>query len=120
MPDPKPKRRGKGGKGKKGESSFDEWPDGQADQPSDEKPNAHRNGGRGANAVDAVMGERVDLTIDSCCAACALSVAVASAVGMQELNKTPRRAQCCKPREDSRASIRDPHTQIPEWRCAEF
>ena len=34
--------------------------------------------------------ERIDLTIDSGCAACALPVGVASAVGMQELNRTPQ------------------------------
>ena len=37
------------------------------------------------------MGERIDLTIDSGCAVCALSVGVASAVGLQELNRDPRR-----------------------------
>ena len=36
------------------------------------------------------MGERIDLTIDSGCAACALPVGVASAVGMQELNRAPQ------------------------------
>ena len=36
------------------------------------------------------MGERIDLTIDSGCAACALPVGVASTVGMQELNRTPQ------------------------------
>ena len=36
------------------------------------------------------MGERIDQTIDSGCAACALPVGVASAVGMQELNRTPQ------------------------------
>ena len=35
------------------------------------------------------MGERIDLTIDSDCAACALLVGVASAVGMEELNRAP-------------------------------
>ena len=34
--------------------------------------------------------ERIDLTIDSGCAACALPVCVASAVGMQELSRTPQ------------------------------
>ena len=43
-----------------------------------------------ANAVDAELGERIDLTIDSGCAACALPVGVASAVVMQELNRTPQ------------------------------
>ena len=33
------------------------------------------------------MEERIDLTIDSGCAACALLVGVASAVGMQQLNR---------------------------------
>ena len=37
--DPKPKGKGKGGKGKKGASSLGEWPDGQDDHPSGEKPN---------------------------------------------------------------------------------
>ena len=36
------------------------------------------------------MGERIDLTIDSGCAACALPVGVASAVGMPMLNRTPQ------------------------------
>ena len=36
------------------------------------------------------MGERSDLPIDSGCAACALPVGVASAVGMQQLNRTPQ------------------------------
>ena len=36
------------------------------------------------------MGERIDLTIDSGFAACALQVAVASSVGMQELKRTPQ------------------------------
>ena len=33
------------------------------------------------------MGERIDLTIDSGCAACASPVGVASEVSMQELNR---------------------------------
>ena len=41
----------------------------------------------GANSVDSEMGERIDLTFDSGCAACALPVGVASAVGMQELDR---------------------------------
>ena len=36
------------------------------------------------------MGERIDLTVGSGCAACALPVGVASAVGMEELNRTPQ------------------------------
>ena len=44
-----------------------------------------------ANAVDAELGARIDLTIDSGCAACALPVVVASAVGMQELSRTPQK-----------------------------
>ena len=48
----------------------------------------HNSGNSCANAVDAELGERIDLTIDSGCAACALLVGVASAVGMQELNRT--------------------------------
>ena len=55
------------------------------------------------------MGERIDLTIDSGCAACALAVGVASAVGMPMLNRTAR-VDCCKCREDSRAWIQDSHT----------
>ena len=38
------------------------------------------------NSVDSEKGERIDLTIDSGCAACALPVGVASAVGMKELD----------------------------------
>ena len=34
--------------------------------------------------------KRIDLTIDSGCAACALPVGVASAVGMEELNRPPQ------------------------------
>ena len=44
----------------------------------------------GANAVDAELGERIDLTIDSGCVACALPVGVASSIGMQQLNRTPQ------------------------------
>ena len=51
---------------------------------------AYKNGGPGANAADAEMAERIDPTIDSCCAAGALPVGVASAVGMQELNRSPQ------------------------------
>ena len=36
------------------------------------------------------MGERIDLAIDSGCAACALPVGVVSAVGMLELNGDPQ------------------------------
>ena len=36
------------------------------------------------------MGERIDLTIDSGCAACTLPVGVASAVGMPMMNRTPQ------------------------------
>ena len=35
--DPKPKGKSKGGKGKKGASSLDEWSDGQESPPFDEK-----------------------------------------------------------------------------------
>ena len=41
-----------------------------------------------ANTVDAELGGRIDLTIDSGCAACALPVGVASAIGMQGLSRT--------------------------------
>ena len=44
----------------------------------------------GAHSVDSEMGESIDLTIDSGCAACALLVGVASAVAMQELNRAPQ------------------------------
>ena len=47
-----------------------------------------KNGELGDNAVDAEMGERIDLTIDSGCAACAFPVGVASAVGMEEFTRT--------------------------------
>ena len=49
-----------------------------------------RAGKLGANSLDSEMGERLDLTIDSGCAACALRVGVASAIGMQELNRAPQ------------------------------
>ena len=39
---------------------------------------AFENGGLGANVVDAQKGVGLDLTIDPCCAACGLSVSVAS------------------------------------------
>ena len=43
------------------------------------------------NSVDfEEKGERIDLTIDLGCAACALPVGVASAVGMQELDTAPQ------------------------------
>ena len=51
---------------------------------------ACKNGGPSANALDAEMGERIDFTIDSGCAACALPEGVASVVGMQDLNRTPQ------------------------------
>ena len=43
----------------------------------------------GVNAFGAEMGERIDLTIDSGCAACALPVGFASEVSIQELNRPP-------------------------------
>ena len=39
---------------------------------------------------ESFKGERIDLTIDSGCAACALPVGAASAVGMQELDTAPQ------------------------------
>ena len=51
---------------------------------------SYKSGGFGAHVVDAEMGERIDLAIDSGGAACALPVGYASAVGMQELNRDPR------------------------------
>ena len=42
------------------------------------------------NSVDSEVGERIDLTIDSGCAACALPVGVAAAVGMQVLDRVPQ------------------------------
>ena len=46
---------------------------------------SYQSGGFGANAVDAEKGERIDLTVDSGCAACALPV-----LHKQELNRDPR------------------------------
>ena len=46
---------------------------------------AYKDWNLGANAVDAEKGERLDLTIDSGCAACGLPVSAASEVTMQEL-----------------------------------
>ena len=51
---------------------------------------SYKGGTLGATAVDFEMGERNDLTIDSGCAACALPVGVASAIGMQDLDRTPQ------------------------------
>ena len=48
------------------------------------------------HAVDAEMGERIDLTIDSGSVACELPVGVAPAVGMQELNRALSRTHRCK------------------------
>ena len=42
------------------------------------------------NSVDSEMRERIDLTINSGCAACAVTVGVTFAVGMQELNRIPQ------------------------------
>ena len=49
---------------------------------------SYKSGNLGPTAVDAEMDERIDLTIDSRCAACALPVGVASAIGMQDLDRT--------------------------------
>ena len=51
---------------------------------------SYKSGNLCANAVDAELGGRIGLSIGSRCAACALPVGVASAVGMQELNRTPQ------------------------------
>ena len=51
---------------------------------------SYKSGNPSANAVDAEMGERIDLTIDPGCAACAFPVGVASAIRMQELDRTPQ------------------------------
>ena len=51
------------------------------------KRESYKAGNPGANFVDSEMGERIDLTIDSGCAACALPVGV---VGIQELNRAPQ------------------------------
>ena len=122
-----PKGERNGGKGKKGASSPDGWPDGHENPPSDEKAieevaglfvgavsrhekysqrdwqaweriqkqardqwKSYKSANLCANAVDVELGERIDLTIDSGCGACALPVCVASAIGMQELNRAPR------------------------------
>ena len=50
---------------------------------------SYKSGNLCANAFDAELGERIDLTICSGCAAIALPLGVASAVGMQGLNRTP-------------------------------
>ena len=51
---------------------------------------SYKSGNLCANAVDAELGERIELTTDSGCAACALPVSVASTIRMQELNRTPQ------------------------------
>ena len=47
-----------------------------------QKWESYKAGNLGAISVDPGVGERIDLTIDFGCAACALLVGVASAVGM--------------------------------------
>ena len=55
---------------------------------------SHKSGGFDANVVDTKMGERTDLKI---CAVCALPAGVASAVGIQELDREPQERVCgCK------------------------
>ena len=65
-------------------------------------------------------GERIDLTVGSGCAACALPVGVASAVGMQELNRAPQEYIAANAGENLGAWVQDSDTQISEWRCTEF
>ena len=64
---------------------------------------SYKAGNLGAKSVDSRVGERIDLTIDSGCAASALPVGVASAVRI----------------ENAGAWV-DSDTQISEWQCAEF
>ena len=49
---------------------------------------SYKAGNLGANSVESEMGERIDLTIDSGCAACALPVGVASAVSASVASTT--------------------------------
>ena len=52
---------------------------------------SYKAGNMSANSVDPERSRRIDLTIDSGCAACgALQEGVASAVGMQELGRAPQ------------------------------
>ena len=150
-----PKGERNGGKGKKGASSPDGWPDGHENPPSDEKAieevaglfvgavsrhekysqrdwqaweriqkqardqwKSYKSANLCANAVDVELGERIDLTIDSGCGACALPVGVAS--GDAGVEQSPSRAHCCKRRKNRGAWVQDSDTQISEWRRAEF
>ena len=151
-----PKGKGNGGKGKKGASSPDGWPDGHENPPSDEKAiekvaglfvgavsrhekysqrdwqaweriqkqareqwKSYKSANLCANAVDAELGERINLTIDSGCGACALPVCCICDrdAGVEQ---SPSRAHCCKRRENRGAWVQDSNTQISEWRRAEF
>ena len=60
------------------------------------------------------------MTIDSGNAACALPVGVASAVGMQELNRASQQHIAANAERIQELGFRDSDTQIPEWRRAEF
>ena len=77
--------------------------------------NSYKSGNLGANAVDAELGERIDLTIDSGCAACALPVGVASAVGLQQLNRTPQGYIAANAQKFRELGFKDSDTQISEW-----
>ena len=57
---------------------------------------SYKAGNLGANSVDAEMGERIDLTIDSGCGAYAVPVGVASAVRDAGIGQSSSRAHCCK------------------------
>ena len=72
------------------------------------------------NSVDSEKGRGIDLTIDSGCAACALPVGVASAVGMQELDTAPQEHTAANAKNIWELGVEDSDTQISEWRCAEF
>ena len=59
--------------------------------------------------------ERIDLTIDSGCAACALPVGVASAVGMQELNRDPQQYIAASAEKIYDLEFKTPTFQISDW-----
>ena len=81
---------------------------------------SYRSGNLCANAVDAELGERIDLTIDSGCAVRALLVDVASTFGMQELNRTPQGYIAANAEKSRELGFQDSDTQIQNGDVQKF
>ena len=81
---------------------------------------SYKSGNLGANAVDVEMGEGIDLTIDSFCAACTLPVGVASAIGMQKWNRTHQEHIAANAEKSRELAFKIPTLKTSEWRRAEF